>query len=229
MAEDMTSQESISRKNRDRAVLLEGRNPDHRVVPPVGAAVGLPPGTADRPRAHAKTHAKLEDARKGTGRRHADDKPLQDAELRIGLDDADHPQDGRRGHVAVRVERHHEIVGVSPSLEKVADVACLVARVGRSPPIGQGEAACPTVAPARQTPPPRRTGCRAGWYRSRHRRGSNRRIRRHRCRPSWHRGCEPPGRATRFARTSGWPSMRRSPTAIPPWRPAARRTCSDRQ
>ena len=60
----------------------ERREPDDRVVAPIGSAIALPPGAADRVGAHAEPHAELEDAGERAGRRQADDQALQNAELR---------------------------------------------------------------------------------------------------------------------------------------------------
>ena len=110
VAQHMAAEHAVAGQRRDVAMRDERREPDRRVVAPIRAAVGLPPGAADGPGAHAEPHAELEDARERAGRRQADHQPLQDAELRIGLHDAHEAQDRGRGHEAVGVERDREFV-----------------------------------------------------------------------------------------------------------------------
>ena len=128
VAEDMAVAVPVSGQDRQLAMRDERRKPQDRVVAPIGPAIALPPGAADGVGAHAEPHAELEDAREGAGRRQADDQPLQNAEPRIGLHDADEPQHGVGGHEAVGVERHGELVVAAPALAEVADVAGLVGR-----------------------------------------------------------------------------------------------------
>ena len=123
----------------------EWLEPHHRVVTPIGPAIALPPRAADGVGAHAEPHAELEDAREGAGRGKPDDQALQNAELGIGLHDADQAEHGVRRHEAVGVERHREFVFAAPSLAEVADVAGLVAGIDVAPPVGDRDA----VAPAR--------------------------------------------------------------------------------
>src|SRR3954449_3546514 len=53
MAQDATAERRLSGKRRQAAMLHERRDPDDRVVPPIGPAIPLPPGTADRVGPHA--------------------------------------------------------------------------------------------------------------------------------------------------------------------------------
>ena len=94
VAEDMAAAErALAEQSGSWQCAMNGAMPDDRVVAPVGAAIALPPGAAERVGAHAEPHAELEDAGEGAGRRHADDQALQDADARIGLHDAHQPQD----------------------------------------------------------------------------------------------------------------------------------------
>ena len=106
----------------------ERRKPQHRVVAPIGPAIALPPGAADGVGAHAEPHAELKDARERAGRGKADDQPLQNAELGIGLHDADETQNGVGRHETVGVERHREFMLAAPALAEFTDVAGLVGR-----------------------------------------------------------------------------------------------------
>jgi hypothetical protein len=118
---------------------------DRRVVSPIDAAIALPPGAADGVGAHAEPHAELENARERAGRRQADHQALQDADLAVRLHDAHQPQDGGGRHKAVRVERDRKLVAVAPPLAEVAHVAGLEARIVGAPPIGQPQAAVPSL------------------------------------------------------------------------------------
>src|SRR5262249_50859676 len=95
------------------------------VVAPVRPAIALPPGAADGVGAHAKPHAKLEDAGKGAGRRHPDYQALHDAEPRIDLHDAHELEHEVDGHHAVGIEHDCEVVVLTPALAEVADIAGL--------------------------------------------------------------------------------------------------------
>ena len=96
VAEDWPSSTSVAGQDRDAAMRDERREADDRVVAPIRPAIALPPGAADGVGAHAEPHAELEHARERAGRGQADDQPLQDAELGIGLHDAHQAQDRRR-------------------------------------------------------------------------------------------------------------------------------------
>ena len=152
VAEDVAVDERALAENRQVAVHHERRDPDDGVVTPVGPAVALPPGAADGVGAHAETHAELEDARKGAGRRHADDQALQDAELRIGLHDAHETQHGIGGHQAVGVQRQGEVMLLAPAVAEVADVAGLEAGIHFAAAIGERNAAAPGVRQLREMP-----------------------------------------------------------------------------
>src|SRR5262249_15067272 len=119
------------------------------VVAPVRSAIALPPGAADRVGAHAKPHAKLEDAGKGAGRRHPDYQALDDAEPRIDLHDAHELEHEVDGHHAVGVEHDCEVVVLAPALAEVADIASLEPGILRATTVGQ-----------RDLPAPRRRQCR---------------------------------------------------------------------
>src|SRR5262249_15863566 len=69
VAEDVTSIHSVLGKRRQLAMRGEGRKPNDGVVTPIGSAISLPPGTADRVAAHAQPHTELEDTRKYARRR----------------------------------------------------------------------------------------------------------------------------------------------------------------
>ena len=114
-----------------------------RIVPPVGSAIGLPPGPADRVGAQPQPHAELKHPREGAGRRQADDQALQDAEPRIGLHDANEAQDGVGGDEAIRVQRDRELMLTAPARAEIADVAGLEAGIGRAPAVGDGNAIAP--------------------------------------------------------------------------------------
>ena len=123
----------------------ERREPQHRVVAPIGPAIALPPGAADGVGAHAKPHAELKDARERAGRGKAHDQPLENAEIGIGLHDANETENGFRRHETVGVERHREFMLAAPALAEFTDVAGLVGGVDRTAPVGDRD----PVAPAR--------------------------------------------------------------------------------
>ena len=90
----------------------------HRVVAPIRTAITLPPSAADGVGAHAETHTELKDARKGAGRRQADDKSLQYPELGIRFHEADQTQDRFGGHKTIGIERHSQFVLAAPRSQK---------------------------------------------------------------------------------------------------------------
>ena len=112
-------------------------------MPPIGTAVGLPPGAPDGVRAHAEPHAELEQPRKGAGRGQSGHETLQDAEPRIGLHDANEPSDGSCGHQTVRIEHDREVVARPPALAEIADIAGLEAGVVRTATVANGDARTP--------------------------------------------------------------------------------------
>ena len=125
---------------------MNGFEPHRRVVAPIGTAVALPPGAADRVGAHAEPHAELEDARERAGRRHADHEALHDAEPRVRLHDAHEAQHRLGGHEAVGVERDGKFVQMPPALAEIADVAGLETGVDLAPPVGEGDQPIPRGA-----------------------------------------------------------------------------------
>src|SRR3954466_12716447 len=112
-------------------------------MPPIGAAITLPPCGAERMRAHAEPHAELEDARERTDRRQADDERLQYAEPWICLHDAHETQHRMGGHETVGIERDGKFVPGAEAFAKVAHIAGLERGVHGAPPIGDRDRAVP--------------------------------------------------------------------------------------
>src|SRR5262249_5128962 len=123
MAEHMAFHHRAFGEYRQLAVPHERRNAHDGVVTPVWAAIALPPGTADGVGAHAQPHAKLEDARKGACRGHADDQRLQDPELRIDLHNAHELEHEVDAHDAVAIDHDHEVVIIAPPRGEVGNIA----------------------------------------------------------------------------------------------------------
>ena len=107
MGKDRPPERRAAHQHRQVASLVERLNPHNRVMPPIRPAVGRPPGLPHGVGAHAKPHAKLKDPRKCRMRGRSDDQALENANLRIGLHDADEIDDGLARHQAVGVKRQH--------------------------------------------------------------------------------------------------------------------------
>ena len=116
-----------ARQGRKPAVRHERCHADHRVVAPIGPTVALPPGAPDRVGAHAVAHAELEDPRERAGTGQADDQLLQDADPGLLDHDAHQPHDRRARHDAVRIQHQHEVEPGAVELEKIPEIAGLVA------------------------------------------------------------------------------------------------------
>ena len=150
MAENVSAQGPAFGQRRDVTMGREGLQAQHRIVPPMGAAVGLPPGAAGGVGPHGEPHAELKDAGEGRGRRHADHEALEDADLRRGLHDAHHAQDGGRRNEAVGVEGHGEVMRRAPAQAEIPDIAGLEAGIVVTPAIRDRDAAAPFLGEVRK-------------------------------------------------------------------------------
>ena len=139
MAEDMPGLPISVRQQGQPATLNERLEPNHRIVSPIWPTISLPPGGPHRVGTHAKTHAELEQPSKGTAGWHANHQPLQNAELGIGLHDANQAHDRAGSHQAVGIEHQHVFMKLAPTGAKVFDVAGLVSRIVRAPAIRDGQ------------------------------------------------------------------------------------------
>src|SRR5262249_21316213 len=143
VAEHVALDQRAFRKHRQLTMRDKWGDAHDRVVAPVRPAIALPPGAADSVGAHAKPHAKLEDAGKGAGRRHPDYQALHDAEPRIDLHDAHELEHEVDGHHAVGVEHDCEVVVLAPALAEVADIASLEPGILRATTVGQRDLPAP--------------------------------------------------------------------------------------
>ena len=125
------------------AMLHERFEPQDGVVPPIRAAIGLPPRASNRVGAHAEPHAELKDAGEQAGRRQSDDETLKDAKPGIDLHDPNKADDGICGHETVGIERDRKLVAAPPVLTKLADIAGLETGIHRAPSIAD----CDPIAP----------------------------------------------------------------------------------
>ncbi len=116
-------------------MLTKGRDAHHRIVPPVGTCVALPPGLPGRPGAHPRPHAELEQPRKGGGRRQSDRQVLRDRQRRVRLQGPHQSQHRHRRHLGIGVERQHQLEPLGVVVEEVHDVAGLEADVRGAPAI----------------------------------------------------------------------------------------------
>jgi len=72
------------------------------------------------------------------------------AEPGIHLHDAHQTENCIRGHEAVGIERHGELVSASPLFAEIADIAGLVTRVHRTPPVGDRDTVTPALGHPRK-------------------------------------------------------------------------------
>src|SRR5262245_27446065 len=128
----------------------EWSEPQNRVVTPIGPAITLPPRAADGVRAHAESHAKLEDAGKRAGRRQAHDESLENPQFGICLHYPNERQDGLSSHKTIGIQRDGKFVFVAPLLAEIANVTRLVAGVDNTPAIGHRDTAVPDVGQLRE-------------------------------------------------------------------------------
>src|SRR6185437_16735063 len=98
-------------------------------MPPIGAAIALPPGAADRVRAHSEPHAKLKNSSKSARRRQANHQALQDPDLRICFHQTNETQDCVGSHKTVRVQGDCKLVIMTPAVAEISDVAGLISDV----------------------------------------------------------------------------------------------------
>ena len=113
-------------------------------MPPIRAAIGLPPRASNRVGAHAEPHAELKDAGEQAGRRQSNDETLKDAKPGIYLHDPNEADDGICGHETVGIERNRKLVAASPVLTKLADIAGLETGIHRAPSIADCDPIAPT-------------------------------------------------------------------------------------
>ena len=122
-------------QRRQPAVRAEWRDADHRVVPPIGAFVALPPRLPGRPGPHSRPHAELEQPRERGRGRQSDGQVLRDRQRRVRLHGAHQTQHRGRRHLRIGVERQHQLEPVGVVIEEVHDVAGLEAGVRGAPAV----------------------------------------------------------------------------------------------
>ena len=115
---------------------------------PVGSAIALPPGTAERIRAHSQAHSELKDPCKCARRRQPDNQALQNTQTRVALHDADHAQNRLRGHQAIGIQDQSEIEFVTPARHEILDVSRFESGVVRAASIADAHVWRPALAQA---------------------------------------------------------------------------------
>ncbi len=107
------------------AVFDERRDPDDRVVPPVGTRGHLRHAAALRKERAVDVAGKLQYPPQERAAQHHVGLRLQDAHLRVRLHRAHHPHHGRAAHDAVGVEHDHVPVTLAPATAEIGHVAAL--------------------------------------------------------------------------------------------------------
>ncbi len=130
--EDLAAERRAAGQQRQAAGRDERSDPHDGVVAPIIAARSLPERHAALEQRPVEPRVELLEPREQAVPSHGVAHRLDQPGAWIGLHGADEAGDGLAGHQAVRVEDHHEVVGVTPALAELGDVAGLAPFVVRA-------------------------------------------------------------------------------------------------